>query len=918
MYTSIFRTKHYRVPSSAQLVARERLLNVMRSALDMRATLISSPAGTGKSTFLSMWCNHVERYGNDAQDIPEIRVAWLTLDVSDNHLERFVRGVVSALEGAGGFESSGIDALLNHPARLTPALAALEISNALALVSSQWILVLDDLHRVTSPDIHALLTELVQGSPPTLHIVLSTRSEPPLPLNRWRARGWLFDLPRQELYFTLTETLDFLNRQTGAVLSEGIALAVQEQTEGWPVGVRMAGLALRGQMRLGELPALAVTTTGAALDTLPGGLTLENRSVIEYLCDEVLEQQPDECQEFLLCTSILDHICASLYAAILDIDLASAQRLLDAVERENLFLIPLSDPPLWFRYHHQFQLMLQTKLRERYDAAQVAALHQRAAQWLAQESSAHAAVEILTKIGAYEEAADTLEAHRIRLLNLQRLDELSDALALIPLQIVAERPRLLLLSAWLHHQRVDNAQLAQTVARLDSLYSQETLLKEAPDPLLDLERVALQCRLDILREGKLSYREIDAAWLRALPQLAGTCAETVTAVADRCQRLGHLSTGLAILTQALERTETWPENARAQLYIERAHLHLFDCNLVAAEQDAEAGLRLMPVQARSANRVAARMMLAQAANSRHHVDVAEAHFVEVLRTPHSHLRIAAYAVIALSKLIELYAYQGRPEESLPYLQMLRDHARVVDLDYLNRQIAALEAYVALACGNNLRAISWALSEPRGALDSMMVNPSDRIPLIRARVLLATDAKESHRHAVSIVQQYVDYQTSQHRLFYQIEGKVLLACALERVHETAEALRVMEQVVAAAVPNGMIGPFIREGNAVRELLEVLHERSRVADFVNLLLSAYPSHQERGAVLLPGQGAELTPRELEVLRLLDGSLSSKEIADRLTISVNTVRNHRVNILNKLEAHNRVQALARARSLGMLPPH
>jgi LuxR family transcriptional regulator, maltose regulon positive regulatory protein len=271
--------------------------------------------------------------------------------------------------------------------------------------------------------------------------------------------------------------------------------------------------------------------------------------------------------------------------------------------------------------------------------------------------------------------------------------------------------------------------------------------------------------------------------------------------------------------------------------------------------------------------------------------------------------------LALSRLIDLYALQGSPDRARPLLERLREHAQLVDLRYVHDQVAALEAYLAMACGNLPQALRWAVGGSHEVVGAALYSAAGRIPLMRARILLAEGSPASLQQASQILQALIGYQESQHRWFYLMEALILQGLTWAKLGELALALAVLDKAVQRAVPNGMVGLFIQQGQPMQQLLRVLCKQADHTPLVDLLLAAFPTNS---AAAHPEEFLEsLSEREVDVLRLMASGLSNKEIAQRLIISIHTVRNHTANIFDKLQVENRLQAVERARALGLLPP-
>jgi LuxR family maltose regulon positive regulatory protein len=367
----------------------------------------------------------------------------------------------------------------------------------------------------------------------------------------------------------------------------------------------------------------------------------------------------------------------------------------------------------------------------------------------------------------------------------------------------------------------------------------------------------------------VSFALIQETWMKAQPYLAHIHCGVIRSLADGCQRLGEAETGLAMIAAALEQASGWPQLARYRLLTTRAVIHLYGCNLLQAERDFQANL----YQARQLGFVVIAIMnqvgLGVIASARHQLEAAETYYVEVLTAPY--LQSGRFAVLSASRLIELYAFQGCPERARPWLKRLRNHAQLVGLRYLREQVAALEAYCAMTCGDLPQALAWELIWSQDAPATTMFNADDRIPMTRVRILLAEGSPASLHKANQILQELSRFHESEHRWYYLVETQIMQSLVWTRLGQMELALAELGQAVQRAVPNGMIGPFVQQGQPIRHLLYALRKQAQPTYLVDLLLAAFPAENTAPKLPAEGETASLTDRELEVLRLLADRLS-----------------------------------------------
>src|SRR5215471_12601696 len=351
--TDVLVATKFHVPR-AGWVPRPRLLTDLARGINRGLTVVCTPAGFGKTTLLGDWARRSRR-----------PVAWLSLDGGDNDPARFWRYVAAALEGVRPGAGAPVEALLGCPRRPPLEAVATAVINQLAVVpdAGAVVLVLDDYHLIEAPTVHDSVAFLVERLPPGLRLVLASRTGPPLPLARLRARGQLAELGEADLRFTPSETAAFVREATGLDLPAASVAALQDRTEGWAAGVQLAALALRGHAD----PAGFIATFAGS-----------HRYVLDYLTEEVLASQPRQVLRFLLETSVLDRLCGPLCDAVTG--RAGSQALLEELDRANLFVVPLDEVRQWWRYHHLFADLLRARL-ERERPAALPGLHHAAAAW---------------------------------------------------------------------------------------------------------------------------------------------------------------------------------------------------------------------------------------------------------------------------------------------------------------------------------------------------------------------------------------------------------------------------------------------------------------------------------------------------------------------------------------------------------
>ena len=375
----ILSTKLHRPPLAKDHLHRQHLLDRLEKNVHRPLTLVSAPAGYGKSTLLSCWLESCD-----------LLSGWVSLDENDNDLRVFLSYFLAAVRTQFPDACNKTNAMLNSSALPSGSVLTHSLVNELDQIGSSFVLVLDDYHAISDKTIHGLIAELLQHPPGPLHLVLSSRVDPPLPLASFRARNQMTEIRVRDLRFSPEETGAFLEQLIGAPVDDIAAAILQEKTEGWITGLRLALLSLRHRSDLNRM-----------LENLPA----ESRYVADYLLAEVLLNQPEEKLEYLLATAILDRFCAPLCDAVcvpgskFGECKIGGEQFLNWLEKSDLFVVPLDEQGRWFRYHHLFQQLLQSRLKQRFDPDEISALQMRASCWFAENDLIDEAIQYALAAG---------------------------------------------------------------------------------------------------------------------------------------------------------------------------------------------------------------------------------------------------------------------------------------------------------------------------------------------------------------------------------------------------------------------------------------------------------------------------------------------------------------------------------------
>ena len=882
---------------AADVVRRARIRERLEGSLDRSLTLVCAPAGYGKTTLLSDWLA-VSGY-------PYI---WLSLDESDNDLADFLNYFVAAIRTA--YPQACIDTLALLAAPELPPLPRLAnaLANDLEALPCQTgpadgrccILVLDDFHLVHNEAIAALLSEIWRHPPRTVHLILSTRRDPPLPLDVLRGRGALSEIRLHELRFTRAEVAIFMQQATGLPLDEQAIALLAERTEGWAAGLRLAALTLTTHDdvhgHLAELPA-------------------DNRYVMDYLMGEVLSHVPAATLDFLLKTSILDQLSGPLCDAVTGMAEIpwNGQAYLERLAHAGLFTWSVDPQGQWYHCHHLFRRLLRIQLAQRHSPAEIATLHIRASAWLAGNGFVDEAIEHSLGAGDVAEAARLVEAHRHAAMNQERWPDLQRWLSRLPRQVIDECPELVLAEAWLLHHQASLADVAPYLARAGVLLQQMSVGEEA--------RLGLQGEIDALT-SQLVYWTADAEHTLVLGRraLAGTPIERsyVRGVAwmffgGALAMRGDLRDAVAAVHEGLREDRFHSNTYAPRLLLTLCLLHWMAADLPQVLQTADHLLELARVR-----NLAESLDWAQyfrgCANYQQNDLAAAARDFATLASEHgtAHGIVFPHSTFGLAWANQA---QGKVEPARAAVATAVRYALDMNNPAMLAAARAFEAHLALLQGRDGEASRWAAQADRNIRTAPM-------PLFYApdftlvEILLAQGTPTSLDEAARLLARLHEVVQATHNTRFQIEALALQALLHDARHQRIDALDALAQAVALAEPGGVIRVFADLGPRIAALLYQLGARGVHTEFIARLLDVFPA--VRGPAPAPRQPSLIEPlsrRELEVLALFAQRLSDKEIARALSISPMTVKRHSSNIYQKLLVGGRREAVAKAAALGLV---
>ncbi len=883
--TALLTTKLFVPPIAPGLVVRPRLMQRLGRALSSRLTLVSAPAGFGKTTLVSQWVHQTK---------PPVPTGWLSLEAAENDPARFWEYAIAALntiEPAVGKTSLS----LLHSSRPIPIESTLTaLINDLSAVPEDFALVLDDYHFISNEAVHKAISFLLDHLPPKMHVVIGTRADPPLPLARFRGKGVMLEIGADELRFTLEEAAGLLRTILGPELTAEDAQAINTRAEGWAVGVKMAALSLGKQK---DIKRSVISFTGG------------QRYIMDYLMEEVLRQQSADTKDFLLKTSVLDRLTPPLCDAVAGG--GNGKDMLMSLEKANLFIVPLDEPREWYRYEHLFGDLLRLRLETELGKEAAADLHRMASKWYEANGLPEDAVNHALSARDWPRAMDLISVPEV---NVPRWASLTmfNWLRRIPEELIRTHVPLYLNYFWALTSARELVAAGDCLKYLDSVAEHDSNLQG---------RIATARAWMAMFVGDSTRGEEYAKRALSLLPLADAAERVPNDVGDR---------GVASMILA--------ENYLGQNLFLEAEPLLKDAldafQRVGATRNTIRPLTLLGIIRSAQGNLNQAVELYQEA-----IETAKGD--PVAAVPHlwlgdvygewNELKTAAFHQ---ERAVEFFRLLRGPELETAYLHLARtrmaagdDKAAMEALEdadrflsegktlpyyrYYRARNAAFHAHVALLQGDGESASVW--------IDRLAESEASLPPDITTSALRLLFARKGTAVAQERWRMAYDSLAQQGR-----RGQLIGVRILQALDSSAaeEALEFLGEALAMGKPEGHIRVFVDCGTELSPLLRVAISRGTEPKYARKLLSII---EAENLDRLRASGREATPsvplpeplskRELEVLELLVAGASNKQVADRLTISLGTVKTHVHHILDKLGTENRTLAIVKARELKLI---
>ena len=905
MSDNLLATKVHVPPLHGNLVNRASLVTRLNDGIarGCRLTLISAPAGYGKSTLLSEW-----------QAQAELPVAWLSLEKGENSPARFWSYFIAALNTLAPVQRANIGGAILQAARTVQTGSMedqiTELINQLSSLEDPVCLVLDDIHALSDSQIHQDLTFLIEHLPQdahSLHLIITSRMDPPWPLARWRARRELNELRAIDLRFEYEETKQFLQGTLNFKLSPQEIAALHDRTEGWIAGLQMAAFSMQARYK-----SQGAESVSLFIRTFSGS----NRFILDYLLDEVFSQQTEEVRSFMYQTSILDQLSAPLCDVV--INKPGSQAFLDQLERANLFLIPLDEEQHWYRYHHLFAEFLRKQIKQ-LCPERIPQLHQRASDWYAANHLPSEAIRHALAAGDIDRVHQSVTGNALAMLENAELFDVLRNFEELPSHQVSSNPWLCMAYAWAKvyadpstgmnellqqaEQIFDNVQkdserrhlcshLAAIRAYLAWMNGEAELALEfvqramenlpeedwaARTHLLNIQGLALQYRGDFL-EATQAFEMALAAGKKIgrVHELLYTSSNL--AYAHLLQ--GHLREAFSLCQIAVYKTEEVHQSS--QRFPVLAHAYATKSNILIEWNELESAVSL----ARQAVALAEQWGQADALN------------------------------YAMSCLSEALGAAGEFEEAFAVNRQAMKVTGTISPWYA-RISAENEIMLLLAKGD----VPAAANKFESIFSNLEEDRNDRTLFMEVTLLY------QQKHFLDVInrigQTLEGLQQKGWNLLW-IKLLPIYALSLQALGREAEAQQVLERCLAAAEPEGYVRMFVEGSAPMASMLKIIRSRGVKVDYITKLLTAFqlpeeaPMPKGSGTTSLRSTSANLieplSEREFEVLRFLNSHLDVPEIASEMMIAPTTLRTHIRNIYLKLDVHGRLEALQKARDLGL----
>jgi LuxR family maltose regulon positive regulatory protein len=886
MDQSLLLSKFHIPQTKHNLVTRPRLLDMLEEGLTKKLIVLSAPAGFGKTTLLADW---LSRRSQPA--------AWLSLDDADNDIARFLKYVVVALQTLDPQVDNTVLNLLQSPQPILQNAALTALLNQIEDIQTDSLLVLDDYHWISNPNIHQAIDYLLSYLPSNLHLIISSRADPPLQLSLLRGRGELLELRMSDLRFDDEEVKEFLSIEVDMELSEQCISVLTARTEGWISGLQMATLSLRGKENVERF-----------INSFSGS----HKYILDYLVEEVLRQQSPELHQFLLLTSILERLCGSLCDEVVGRN--DSQILLEQLEKENLFLIPLDDKREWYRYHQLFKDLLIHRLSLEH-ADQIPLLYHRASSWHEKCGLIPHAIDYAIEAGDIEHAALLIAREAENTLMRSEVNTYQRWISKLPADLLQENSEMVFLEAWSHIlQGNDIERVFRTISEIKDIDSKLTGRVEALTAFVHVSKGEFSLAgnsarqaLEKLPLGDYYFRSM-AAWI------LGVVHAIERDMKGSLVKLEDLSTSLDLQLYPMLDVMLRSQIARIHFHVGNFHRaqDLFEQALELA-QDKQGNW--FPIAGE------ALMGLGDLYRERNKLDQATDMILEGIELTQQWRKVTAIdGYLYLARVKQLQKDWELANQALEKAMQLAVEYDAMDMD--DRMVAMWQARLWSFEGQKHLVEEWFINaEINDELKDITNEDTFSVEhylIAREKIVLARFylMKKQYKRALSLISKLIIIFENYGRLDFLIEIYLIQSLTFHQIKQTASSIQALDKALQLGEQGGFLGLFLECDSDLIKILDPYKKRKGSSAYICSLLDGFQEDSPSPKVISPPLLLEpLSDRELDVLRHLPNNLTTPEIADEMMLSVNTVRTHIKNIYQKLDVHKRSEAVKHAKDLNLI---